>query len=64
MNGLCRQLRPHIKILFAETELHFKTLIRLRTEPEMLEIITDVDDVLLGIIVRPEYFEKRLFSFL
>ena len=66
MNGHCRQLRPHIKIPFAETELHFKTFIRLRvrTIPEMLEIITDVDDVLLGIIVWPEYFKKRLLSFL
>ena len=64
MNGHYRQLRLHIKIPFAKTELHFKTFIRLRTVPEMLEIITDVDDVLLGIIVRAEYFEKRLFSFL
>ena len=64
MNGHCRQLRLHIKIPFAKTELHFKTLIRLRAIPEMLEIITDVDDVLLGIIVRPEYFKKRLLSLL
>ena len=28
----------------------------------MLEIITDVDDVLLGIIVRTEHFQKRLLG--
>ena len=55
---------PHIKIPFAESELHFKTLSRLRSIPEMLEIIHDVDDILLRIIVRPEHFKKRLLSLL